>query len=511
MALKGTKGPGFFAADIGTLLKQRSDWLEGLGENTLLRSEDLSSNSSEWDGEREDHIHDDEQPTDKAEAESVKKPPDPAAPIDESPLCFAATQKLFSDVPLEPDFEDDPDTVCRWAGRGATQRRSSVSSTFTRTSTGLASRNEPPNRRLHRVRAEVDAFCAWAQGHKQAMEAAPAGESELAREASMLATNLRSVAGMVQRAVASNQVANPEVSSKVVWLPPQERDNVNMVQHLLEYNRLAHGHGHEALQSGEKGLNHHQQVSYKFSATMGQKGGWLAAAENEALAELETRIQQIGRVLGKRSGGGGGSGAGQGAEAEGRSLAGTMTHLHRRLETLHHVQDDAACDRLKSSIRLLSADIDMAIAEAKHLEAVEAELSSDIHEEESLQQQVTRLHERVSGADAVAARVAEIERQFAAQEQTHDELTHFARDLAGAEAQAQHASELLQAAAEAAQEMKKAAEANKTQLEANVKALERRLKEWQASAAAASSASAEPPPGAGSSAAAGSAAGGTKS
>merc|ERR1719436_1124772 len=148
-------------------------------------------------------------------------------------------------------------------------------------------------------------------------------------------------------------------------------------------------------------------------------------------------------------------------------------HLHRRLDILSQVQDDAACQRLRASMRLLSADIDVAIAEARHLQAVEADVSQE-SAEDGVAQQVSMLHEQVAGCDAVAQRVGEVQRQLGTLEEAHTELKNFSRDLAGAEAQAQRASELLIAAGEAAREMKQTVEANKAQMAANMSALERK-------------------------------------
>mmetsp|Transcript_107652 Transcript_107652/g.343601 ORF Transcript_107652/g.343601 Transcript_107652/m.343601 type:complete len:541 (+) Transcript_107652:63-1685(+) len=499
----GEHARGFFAPTVEVLLKQRAEWRESLGGKSLLRSEDLSSQSSEWEGDDKDEPEEEEKkeeekkPEAAAAAPSALKSGDFGAskmlnPIDETPINFAETQKFFAAQHYEADTEeagDFPSLTIHYsshAGGGAASGR--ASSRFTRRT------NEPVGRRMARIRGEAEAFLSWADGHKKVQaQAASSGESVVLQEASMLREEMTAISGLFHRAQEVHSIG-PEAACKRVWLPPSETDSLHMVQHLIDYNRFAQGHGHDSAPGSHSHGDHNRPVSYKFSAKMGKEGGWLAAVENEVLAELEQRVKSIGAVLGKGSGSAGSAAAGGGAAgsaSEGGSLANTMAQLHRRLQTLQHVQDAPSCERLRATARLLSSDIDMAISEARHLEAVEADAGPDLYEEDTLAQQVARLHENLAPLDAVALRVGDIGRQLATQEGTYEELANFSRDLAGAEAQTRHASELLQAAAAAAMEMKSSAEANRIQLQANVKTLEKKLAEWQDRVAKAEVAKAE--------------------
>lgn len=485
-------GPGFFAPSIEVLLKQRAEWLEGLGKECVLDADDLSSGSEICDIEAEEAQEEAEEKkankaedaaADAATAEAAGPVTKILGPIDDGSISYAESYKIFKNAEIERSDDDDdcmhvPVIAVADGGKALNPlglgRRGSAAS-FVSTSSKMTKSNEPLPRRLARVRGEVEAFCTWADGHKAASDrAAKNGGSIVLQEAEILSEEVRKIANLFHLAEDAHTVG-PDASSKRVWLPPSEADSIHMVRHLIDYSRFAQGHDHVA-GSGA----HATPVSYSFSAKMGKQGGWLAAAENEVLGDLEGRLARIGRALGQTPS----------SSAEG-GLAGTMSKLQRRLDTLQQVNDAAACERLRSTAKLLSADIDMAIAEARHLEAVEADAGPDLFDEDTLANQVDRLHEHLSKLDAVAQRIVDISKHLSAQEEQYDELANFSRDLSGAEAQATHAKELLSAAGVAAQEMKKTTEANKVQLQANVKALERKLGEWQERVAKAEAAKAE--------------------
>merc|ERR1712129_79025 len=92
----------------------------------------------------------------------------------------------------------------------------------------------------------------------------------------------------------------------------------------------------------------------------------------------------------------------------------------------------------------------------------------------------------VTSLSSIFSRVEEIDRQLTDQESLRQQLASFASDLQGAEAQAQHAGNLLRTAAQTAVQMREASEQTKVQLQKNVATLERKFAEWEANNAKAS-------------------------
>jgi len=467
------KGRGFFAADVAELLRKRQELSQALEEGCLLRSDDLSSESSEWEGGKAAS-------EDEGEAKQVPKGD---AEISVDGISFEELKKRFANQPfadLEPGvewFEEDVGPLINVQGisvvdsgpmGGSFARRGSMVSQSTKNSVSTRQHTEPVARRLARVRGEVDALCAWASSRQEAKPSEAKGQSALAQEAAKLREELGDVAGMVQQA---SKVPSAEGSAKRVWLPPQEEDNYELIKNLVDMNLHAESMGHDA--QGRPGA-HAGGFTYSLTAGLGQKGGWLAPAETQVLSELEQRIQRVSQVLGK-------AGVGASGSADpGGGLAGATARLHRRLDALHHVHDDALAKRLQSAVQLLSAEIDATVSEGRHLEAVEADVSQDLGGEETVAQQVARLHEQVSGMDDVARRVMYLRKTLAAQEEPHRELSYFCRDLSDAERQARHAADLLVTTGEVIRQMKETAEANKKQLLVNLATLEKRLQQWQA-------------------------------
>merc|ERR1712181_150848 len=96
------------------------------------------------------------------------------------------------------------------------------------------------------------------------------------------------------------------------------------------------------------------------------------------------------------------------------TLAGTVTKLHKRLDRVRRVSESSSCEQLLSSIRLLTSDIDVAVAEAKKLEAMDEE-EKDLGQsegEDTPAKQLAKLHEQVAPLDSIAKRVGEIEQQL---------------------------------------------------------------------------------------------------
>lgn len=466
------RAPGFFAKDVATALRQRAEWLEQLGDAALLRTEDLSDQSSEWDG-KDDGASDVE-----AQAQST------AATTMDKPKLAGGILDMMLSTALESSVQSEPlrfqEARARFArrrldlGAGAGCRKEEPASGDLRRQ---MRRPEPPARRVRRLRAEAAAFCTWAEARGGAgpgvcgEAAAATAVPPLAQEAGWLGRDARDVAGLMQRAVVSTGALAPEAVPKGVWLPPDERLGVLAARQLLALTHVAppaaptaaapHELAGQATEGSVGG------VAYQLSA-LGGRGGWFAAAEAEALQSLAERVRRVREALGSQ------------AAPDSGSLADTTAQLHRRLDALQQVRDAPACERLRASVQLLSAEIDVAVSEAQCLEAMEAEeresdIDADFAVEETAAEQAVKLHAQVMSLDAVALRVSDVDRLLAQQEQRHVELGRFANDLAGAETRALHTGEVLRAASKAAERMREAADTSREQLQRNVVVLEAKL------------------------------------
>lgn len=493
---RAPKPPGFRATDIADALQQRAAWLDALGERCLLQGmgEDGDPDSSDED---EDEYQQNEaaapNATEDTETSDQKASSTDHPQIDVAPLCFAESQKRFAAARFEEDedsdeeeMDDEQDTVklvlhtpsgtapvmgLRSDRTSVALSRSSNRSSFAPRRSTLR-RLEPPARRLQRVRGEVETLCAWAETRKRM-------QGDVIDEVDRLGREVGAVAKLVQKAVTEHQASlPPEVASKRIWMPPQPKDDIAMATNLVELARMSSTS--QVATSAESG-SASSGVSYRFSAAIGQRGGWLGAAEGEVLQELEGRIHQLTSSIGRPATS---SSSSAGKEQDVESLAGKTCRLHQRLDALQRVQDSSSCEQLLTTVRLLSTEVEVAIAEAKHLEALATEDPDDEVAEDELPQQVEWLHREVSGLSGILSRIEEIDRQLTEQEPLRQQLASFASDLEGAEAQAQHAENLLRAAAQTAQQMRESSEQAKIQLQKNVATLERRFATWEAASAA---------------------------
>lgn len=245
-----------------------------------------------------------------------------------------------------------------------------------------------------------------------------------------------------------------------LWLPPSERGDFAVARHLLELSRLPGGRAQQQAAAGAAGsANGHY---YQLTCV----GNWHAGPEAELLQGLEARVQQLRGAIG------------EGAAGPGDSLTGVARQLHGRLECLQQVWDDSACEHLRSSARLLSADIGAAAAEAERLKGLEDEESETNFGDvvsESPEEQISRLHAHVAGIDAVASRTAEVDRQLKAQERASAHLTRFGRDLHEAEERIRHAKEVLTSVSQATQKMRDNAIGSRKQLLQNLAILKKKV------------------------------------
>lgn len=444
----GRRAPGFHAEDVSTMLRQRAEWLEQLGSSAQICSEDLSDQSSEWGGS---DASAGEVATGQAEPErqperavfatvaALLSSGLEASQVDEAPLRFESARQRFAGLHLCTDSD---------AGEGLV---------------GGPGRPDPPARRLRRLRAEAGAFCGWAEARSAGATSSSDGLLPLAREARQLGHDAHELAELVQRVVRGASPMEVEAVPKQVWLPLSERLDVTAAQQLLKLSRApaASVAAQEELRPGAA-----DGLVYELSAA--GAGGWLADSELASLRALEARMGRLRTALGA------------GPAPQGGSLLDAAACLHQRLDALQQVSTPEACERLRAAVQLLSTEIDVAVSEARHLEAIEAEeregdLDAELAAEETPAEYVTRLHQQVASLDAVALRVADINEQLMEREGLATELARFANDVTSAEARALQAGQVLRATATAAERMRQAADSGREQLRRNVEALERKL------------------------------------
>ncbi|CAE8585420.1 unnamed protein product, partial [Polarella glacialis] len=457
MATSVQRAPGFFAADADAALRQRAAWFEGLGDGALFDSDDLSGASSEGCGE------DDDAPDLAGVIVNVIGDGRAASPEDSNAknglpkegsvlgLCAAATSSAGVEYDAL-DFGRAREAFARaefiedGAGMGG-----SVSSNANARGSQTLQRPEPPSRRLGRLRGEIGALCSWAAEHN-----AGSGSDE----AELLGRKARELAQTMHKVAPAGSAATGVLGlPQGVWLPPpSEGAEVSTARWLLELERSS-ADGASAAQkaSSSSGAG---KASYQL---MTSGSGWLMAAQAEALQGLQARLQGLQKLLGEpeesRDG------------ASTASLAASTTELNRRLATLERIWDSDSCERLHVSVKLLSADIDLAAAEVNRLEAIDSEEELEAQEllsppsspkaggpaedsSLSTEEQVTRLFEQLAGASALAERVSDLQRELGSAQRNSADAQRFAEDLAGAEANAARACELLKATALAASKMR---------------------------------------------------------
>eukprot|EP00435_Cladocopium_sp_Y103_P029682 s1157_g7.t1 len=178
-------------------------------------------------------------------------------------------------------------------------------------------------------------------------------------------------------------------------------------------------------------------ASYSLTAP----SGWLLRSQAEVLPQLQARVDRLQELLGSPE-----------SSKEGEALRQQTERLSKRLQRLEELGGDA-CQRLLASMSLLSSQIDVAVAEALQLEALEAEQEREekhwdskpvsptskalAHEldaaVETAETQVERLHEQLAALDGVATRVKEMEEQLCGGDAWRQRLEVFARSAKACE------------------------------------------------------------------------------
>ena len=366
--------PGFFAADVHTALRQRADWLDGLGETAILDADNLDSDDSEhWEGS-----------TTAAKEEPAASEAE-AADAGTSTTTATTLKGSLSDLLAAGFARVECEPLDLAGARERFARLDKVSAPVV-----LEGRPEPPARRLQRLKTEVATLASWAE-HQSSAEAG--------QTATRLCDEVRAVAEDMKSA---QDTADPQR----IWLPPPDGEDLRQVCRLAAMaprpQPRAHGEGAA------------DPVPYTLTAP---SSGWLLAAQAEAVEDLEARLEAVRASLGPA----------EEAEALGDSLAAATSRLWQRLQWLEEITGGGACERLAASAELLCTEIDLASAEASRLEALEAEqekeeaelikpvspTSKQLAEEvtasvETTEAQVHRLFEQVAGLDAASARVAEM-------------------------------------------------------------------------------------------------------
>merc|ERR1712061_904530 len=151
---------------------------------------------------------------------------------------------------------------------------------------------------------------------------------------------------------------------------------------------------------------------------------------------------------------------------------GATAKLHRRLDVLNQAFDDDAAEQLRATVQLLSCDIDVAIAEAEHLDRLEeedrkADIGGDDLLEDMPKERVQSLHNEAKSLDCIATRIVDVDRQLAAKENVYREFANFAQDLAAAEQRLNYAKSYLERTLEGAKSMKASLESNREEIKNN--------------------------------------------
>lgn len=325
-----------------------------------------------------------------------------------------------------------------------------------------------PSRRLIRLRSEAEALIAWSEASSLPMGDAPASWSgaAVARQARRQAAELDEV---VRGAVASSG-RNLGQHPGAMWLPPPQRTNTTMVQQLLRLSALS-PHTEAIRHSDDEERTIHQGepqggFCYELSGVAGN-AGWQGSAQAEELAALETRMRRVRALLGHEG------------TAGGAPLASTASRLHRQLRALQSLETDFACSQLMVSVRMLSAELDFLIEEEKMMHERDKEANTEevraLIQDKGAEEQIDKLHARLSPLVDVARRVVNLGQQLEDHEGRYAELCTFAQDLAGAEARMSHAEDLLKTTAEVARCMKASSDKGLEQLQRNIALIEMKL------------------------------------
>mmetsp|Transcript_45505 Transcript_45505/g.87477 ORF Transcript_45505/g.87477 Transcript_45505/m.87477 type:complete len:536 (+) Transcript_45505:71-1678(+) len=452
------QGAGFRAKDIESMLHLRARWMEQLGASALLRSEDLSDQSSDWEGGSDGDDDDgdgarvpstaEKGPAEGSAAGMVSTSPEGA--IVDNPLDFNGARARFVEAVNSRALPAIPEN-------GATSAKLEMR------------RLEAPALRLRRIRSEVAALCSWAEAPGRVSGNALNGLPPASQEATYLLQEVRSLTSTMQQAATASASSGKMTAQQQVWLPPADKTDVATVRQLLEFAQVIPGTHEQSRDVVTDQVT--TRPSYYLQAQAGATNGigLQAAAEAERLQSLSARIQRISKALGKRD------------SPEAGSLADAALQLDRRLGLLQEACEGPDCERLSAGLRLLTASIDVAISEAQRLEHAHAEenandpLAMEVSLDANPAHQAARIYAQVAGLEAVAARASTVERRLVEQEPRLTELGRFASDLSGAEEQARQARVALEATASAVEQMKKAVFSSREQLQRNVKALEAKV------------------------------------
>merc|ERR1712187_1058180 len=148
------------------------------------------------------------------------------------------------------------------------------------------------------------------------------------------------------------------------------------------------------------------------------------------------------------------------------SLASATSNLHRRLSVLNQAFDDSAAEQLRATVQLLTCDIDVAIAEAEHLDRLEeedrkADIGGDDLLEDMPRERIQQLHHEAKSLDDVAKQIVDVDRQLAGKDIVFRDFARFAHDLSAAEQRLAYAKTCLKRTKEGADKMKESLASNK--------------------------------------------------
>jgi len=452
----------FRAKDVETALSARAKWMSLLDgcsifENDKNRKRDSDSESSSA--------------SDAEDKDESRKEKDVAATaaaghsVDRSALVFKDARTRFASA----DFESEPPVShsVSVADFAALQKE----------------RVEPPARRLRRLQEEVHTLCSWTEA-RQANPVHTLREVAVVSEAERLSSDVAEVAGRVRDVVDRVGGLSSEAVSRQMWLPPSASEELQGARSLLELSRVSCGSQDIGVSDSQGSPTGRGGPNYRMDATLSKSSGWLSAANAETLHALEVRVRHMRDIIGQTTL--------EQTESAGRtrkdqSILGAVASLSKRMEVLEKVNDDAACEQLLSSIQMLSADLDVATAEAKRLSALEAEEKEADEQagpgiavaEATPADQIEKLHKDCATAQQVARRIDAVYLRLREQEQLFCSFGRFAHDLAAVEAQTRHAAELLKSATSVAMKMKDSVVSSREQLEKNVASLEAKLRTRQ--------------------------------
>merc|ERR1712151_98804 len=224
-------------------------------------------------------------------------------------------------------------------------------------------------------------------------------------------------------------------------------------------------------EGGGAGGSKEGQLSYEFTGgVVPKKGGWLRTHDAEQYESLEGRVKRLKQIIGKE------------AVPDSDSLAAATLSLHKRLDVLGQAFDDAAAEQLRASVQLLSCDIEVAVAEAEHLDRLEeedrqADIGGDDLLEDMPKERIQSLHFEAKSLDSIAKKIVDVDRQLAGKDNVFREFARFSHDLQAAEQRLAYAKTCLKRTKEGADKMRESLASNKEEILKNVALLEKKIAE----------------------------------